>query len=95
MLDARTARAHSSLNEVTSAIARLRTPCRGGRMCSWLEATSVSHKEAAINIHSEVVQKYTASTTAAEAFSGPPPGLFRKGLRGTRFFCDATGRLEC
>jgi hypothetical protein len=47
-------------------------------MCSWLEATSVSHKEAAINIHSEVVQKYTASTTVAGAFSGPPPGLFRK-----------------
>ena len=45
-------------------------------MCSWLEATSVSHKEAAINIHSEVAQKYTASTTVAEAFSGHAAGAF-------------------
>jgi hypothetical protein len=51
-------------------------------MCSWLEATSVSHKEAAINIHSEVVQKYTASTTVAEAFSVRRRGFSEKGLRG-------------
>ena len=60
-------------------------------MCSWLEATSVSHKEAAINIHSEVAQKYTASTTVAEAFSGPPPGLFRK--RAARSAADPTPRF--
>ena len=54
-------------------------------MCSWLEATSVSHKESAINIHPEVVQKCTASTTVAEALSGPPLGFFRK--RAARSGC--------
>ena len=63
-------------------MAMLRTPCRGGRMCNWLETTSVTHKEAAINIHSEVIQKYTASTTVAEAFWVRRRGFSGKGLRG-------------
>jgi hypothetical protein len=60
--------AASFLNEVTSAIAILCAPCRGGRMCSWLEAKSISHKESVTNIHSRGTPKYAASATVAEPF---------------------------